>query len=356
MAERKLNALGLLLVLILFVPSFLLGEGSVVMVGDQLDGEIFTYLYGAKYLFSGEERIAEYMGGILREGLFPPSLLTVILYKLAKPFTAFLINQLFVAVTAFLGMNALLKRILEQKWTAWFVAVIFAALPFYSVYGLSIAGLPMLLWAFAELKEEAEREEEPSNPTALFPFFLICLYGALSSFVLVGYAVTGCLWIYGICLLLSPKRKQYKSTYAGILFLTAFYLMMNYELVAQVVGIGKAQISNKFEYVLHALPFWKSAWNLFVSGMGHAPSYHAWMIVPTVLVLILGMLCYSRFDKKQKRQYRILLTCFAAAVLIALFYGAFHAEAVVGLRQKLGGFLSISSLIGFTGFIRCSGM
>lgn len=339
LSERQFHMLGLFLVLLLFVPSFLLQEGSVVLVGDQLDGEIFTYLYGAKYLFSGKERIVEYMGGVPKSGLFPPSLFTVLLYRVTKPFTAFLINQLLTAVTAFLGMYALLKKISCSRWAAFFTAVVFASLPFYSVYGLSIAGLPMLLWAFSRLKEDAEKEEkEKRSPYGVFPLLLICLYGVFSSFVLIGYAVTGCLWLYGMGLLCTKKRKRYGRIYAGIFLLTALYLTINYELVAQVIGIGETQIGHKSEYVLHALPFFRTAWKLFVHGSGHAPSYHAWMIVPAVLMLIMGAFFYRDFQKAQKKQYVMLLLCFTAAVAIALFYGMFHAQWCVRIRQELGGF------------------
>lgn len=338
-SEKKLNIAGVLLLLVSFLPAFLLREGSVILVGDQLDGEIFTYIYGAEYLFSGSERIAEYMGGIHRAALFPPSVLTVLLYRVTKPLTAFLINQVIVAVTAFLGMNALLKKLDCNQWTAFVTAGVFSFLPFYSVYGLSVAGIPMLLWAFIQLYEESgKRSKEQKDSVSLLPLLLICLYVPLSSFVLIGFAVTGCLWVYGIFLCCTKKRKQYGSTYFSILFLTMLYLFINHDLVQQVHGIGETQISHKSEYVLHAQPFFQTAWNLFVNGSGHAPSFHSWMILPVLAGLLWGAVKYKKLSKKQKRQYRILSSCFAATVLIALFYGAFHAEAIVTFRQKLGGF------------------
>ena len=334
-SDRQLNILGFWLLALCFVPCLLLGEGSVVLAGDQLDGEIFTYLYGAKYLFSGTEEIAEYMGGVSRAALFPPAPLLVVLYRLLPPAGAFFLTQFLVAVTAFFGMNALLKKLGCGKWVAVFTALVFALLPFYSVYGLSVAGLPMLFWAFSCLKEQGDGKAETKS---LLPVLLICLYVALSSFVLIGFAVAGCLMGYGLCLLASKNRRWYGMTYGSILLLLVLYLIINRDLVCQVLGIGTVQISHKSEYVLHAQPVAESAWNLFVHGSGHAPSFHAWMILPVLVTLVGGAFLFRSLAESQKKQYGILAACFVAAVLIALFYGVFHGAWMTQIRQRLGGF------------------
>ncbi|MBO5292721.1 MAG: hypothetical protein J6B10_06020 [Lachnospiraceae bacterium] len=336
-SERQLNIVGMLLIFCSFLPYVLLKEGSVILVGDQLDGEIFTYLYGAKYLFSGQQIIAEYMGGIQREALFPPALLSILFYKLLPPLAAFLVNQLVVTVTAFWGMRALLSKLFCNQWIAFLTAVLFAFLPFYSVYGLSVAGIPMLLWALIRLKEEAESERQRER-TDLFPIVLVCLYAAFSSFVLIGYAVVGCLCLYCVVLLLSKRRKAYVRTYLTVLMMLVFYLAVNHALVSQVLGIGETQISHKSEYILHAQPFLSGAWNLFVHGSGHAPSYHAWMILPVCVTIVAGAVFRHWLSEEERKQYKLLICCFLMTVCIALFYGVFQAAGLVELRQRLGGF------------------
>lgn len=352
-SERQLNILGLFLIGLAFLPCILLGEGSVVQVGDQLDGEIFTYLYGAKYLFSRQERIAEYMGGIRREALFPPAPVLIFLYRIFSPFAAFLTGQILTSAAAFLGMCALLRYLDCDKYTSFCTGMLFALLPFYSVYGLSVSGLPMLLWAFLRLKEDGEKHGACSGsgagagigyaikkwePERLFPLLLVCCYGALSSFVLIGYAVIGCLFLFCLWLGLGKQRRLYGGVYAASLGLLLFYLAVNRDLVGQVFGIGQTQISHKSEYILQPQPLWHGVWEMFVHGSGHAPSYHGWMILPVMVFLFVGLLRCRKLTWSQKKQYKWIAACFMSALFIALFYGAFHSAFVVGLRQRMGSF------------------
>ncbi len=339
-SEKQLMLGGLLVLLLCFLPAILLGNHRYVLAGDQLDGEIFTYLFGAKYLFSGAETIPEYMGGVSRDALFPPAPMLILVYKIFPPSAAFLLCQMLVAVVAFLGMNGLLKKLISGKWVAGLVALVFALLPFYGVYGLTIAGIPMLLWAMWELRELGEKQQEQRENIGkrLSLWGLVAGYGLLSSFVLSGFYVVGFLWLYGMGLLVSKKRRQYWDSFVAITLLTVIYGWFNRSLVAQVLGIGAAAPSHKSEYILHGQPFFQTAWNMLLEGSGHAPSYHKWMLVPLLFTLFCGVILLQRLTERQKTQYKRLCGCFLAVVAIAVFYGAFHSEAICQMRQNLGGF------------------
>lgn len=330
--SRNLVLFGLLLVTAGFVPYLLLGKGSVITVNDQLDGEIFTYIYQAAYLFSGQDVIGEWMNGIGKEALFPPSILTVILYRLLPVFAAFMFNQLIVVLTAFLGMNAFLKKLTGEYKIAFVVALLFAYLPFYSVYGLTIAGLPMLAAAFWELSEPAGWKSRVRN------ILLVLFYGLLSSFVLLGYAVIGCLVLYCIILLFRRMRRQYCGVYLAALLLILWYAVCNLDLITQVLKIGSVEISHKTEYVLHAIPFAESFWSMLLHGSGHAPSYHGWMLVPVIMMLTAGALMSRHLSDRQRREYGVLAALYLTALCIAAFYAWFHAPSAVSMRQSLGGF------------------
>lgn len=323
---------GVLLVLAGFIPFVLLGEGSVVTVHDQLDGELMAYLLHAKYLGTGIRFYPEWMGGVDATALTPPALLPVLLYRVFKPFTAFILNQLVVALTAFAGMYFFLEKLIggESRWeqlTAFLVALMFSYLPFYSVYGLCVAGIPMLACAVRML---AERKNIGTG------LLLTAYYGLMSSFVLIGYAVTGLLWVYALVLLwkdISDKkslRDGHLPVYAAVLGLTLYYIGTNLELVLQVFGKGETQVSHKTELVLSGLDFREAFLDMFVNGSGHAASLHRWMIIPVLLVLLV-------FIKKRSREYRLLLGFFGAALLIALFYAFLHCPSVVDVRNNIGG-------------------
>lgn len=340
---KRLTLLGILLTAAGFLPYLLLGKGSVIGVNDQLDGEIFTYIFQAKYLLSGQHEIAEWMGGISKEALFPPSMLTVLLYRFLPAFTAFLVNQFLVAVTAFCGMNAFLKKLLQKNWLALFVALLFAYLPFYSVYGVTVAGIPMLVYAFWEL---SERKNSSRNMA------LVLWYAAMSSLVLLGYAVCACLVFYCAYLALvccfayhklsvhsrAEALQRTYMVYVAAAVLMGIYFVCNLDLAAQVLGLGEAVVSHKSEYVLHALPFAESFWNMLKYGSGHAPSYHGWMLLPVMAVLAVCAPIRRMMTRRQKREYVWLEILFLIAMLIAGFYGLFHAPWMTSIRQSLGGF------------------
>ena len=343
-SDRKIIICGILILLGSFLPYLLLHSDSVILVGDQLDGEIFTYLYGAEYLFSGQHRIAEYMGGIPREALFPASVFTMLFYKILPPLAAFLANLFFVSAAAFSGMYVLLEKLECKKLVAFVTALIFAFLPFYSVYGLSIAGIPLVAWSFLKLKEDAETIVEGKRPRKgreaelLRPVLFLLLYVVSSSFVLIGYAVIGLAVLYCLILLCSRKRRYYIGVYGAAFCMTVLYLLMNKELVGQVLGFGTTLVSHKTEYVLHGQPFFQSMTDLFLRGAGHAPSCHGFLILPVLAMIVTGAFLYRGWERTSRLQYRILTGCFAAAAGIAVFYGIFHTQYVAQLRQRLGGF------------------
>lgn len=78
---------------------------------------------------------------------------------------------------------------------AFCVAVFFAYLPFYSVYGLSVAGLPLLVYAVIRLCRGGKK---------LPCYVLIALYCFSSSLVLIGYAVLGALVLAAVL----PLQKE----------------------------------------------------------------------------------------------------------------------------------------------------
>ena len=53
--NKQIFVMGLLAVLLSFIPYIILGIDSIVPYHDQLDVEFINYMYQAKYLFNGME-------------------------------------------------------------------------------------------------------------------------------------------------------------------------------------------------------------------------------------------------------------------------------------------------------------
>ena len=97
------------------VPFLLLGTGSIITYHDQLDGELFSYLLTARYLFTDIRIYPEIMNGLPAAGAVPPAPLFVLLYVICSPFTAFMISQWIIYMTAFLGMYMLLIKLTGKE-------------------------------------------------------------------------------------------------------------------------------------------------------------------------------------------------------------------------------------------------
>ena len=146
--------IGLMVVMVSFLPYILMGEGSVFSIHDQLDETICSYVLNARHLFEGTDVLPEMMGGIPASGLQPSAVLFVPLYRMFPLFTAFLLQYFVVSVSAFGGMYELLKKITGSSGIAMTVGVLFSLLPFKPVYGLSVVGVPLLCLCFVCLYEQ----------------------------------------------------------------------------------------------------------------------------------------------------------------------------------------------------------
>ena len=89
-----------------------IGTDSYVEFHDQLDGEVLNYIYQAKYLFSGNDIIPEFMNVMHKSSMTGPAPMGVIFYLLLPPFYAFAFMHLFILIIGYIGFYLLLKKII----------------------------------------------------------------------------------------------------------------------------------------------------------------------------------------------------------------------------------------------------
>ena len=137
---------GLLIASLAMIPYLILGTGSIITYHDQLDGELFSYLLTARYLFTDVKIYPELLNGLPANGAVPPAPLFVLFYKFFAPFTAFMMSQWFINLIGFLGMFLLLRKLVGTNLISFGISIIFMLMPFYPVYGLCIPGQPLLIY------------------------------------------------------------------------------------------------------------------------------------------------------------------------------------------------------------------
>ena len=296
MFKEKMNKkyifpiLGILLVILGNLPFFILREKISISVREQFDGEILAYILGEKHLFDRTGFYPEFMGGMSSESLTPPSYAMLLLFKAFSPLYAYIINQFIMMLFGFMGMYLWGLKISGKRFVSFCAAVLFAFLPYYTMYGLCVSGIPFVFWAFFNLKDE---EKEQNITKQVINYLIIAIYGFGSSLILCGFAICAC---FGVLLIMTivkaPKKKSSGSIIirqlTGFLELVFIYMLMNRKLIHQILRPEKYYVSHKLEIVQAAKEFWSSFAELFIKGSVAVPSLHFFIATVALIVILTG--------------------------------------------------------------------
>lgn len=340
---------GAVAVVLMMLPYFILGQDSVVVYHDQLDGELLTYLLNAKYLFSGIDTFPEVMKGIPAAGMTMPAPGFVFLYCIFEPFTAFMIMQFLVLLTAFGSMYYLVKAITGKEIPAFVTALLFMMLPFYPVYGLCIPGQPLFWLSLYQLRKDEKGHWKY--------YVAVAVYALFSSLALVGFAcimVGMCIGIYLFINSFCVKDVSQKTIWRNAAFRTwlatgilgAVYGICNINLVKQILFEDSGFVSHKSEVVYREIPFLKGFTDCFLHGVDYAESKQLFVFILMAIALVVMLICLLRTDKsKRKEQWRKIwkehiskiVELFAILTGLALFYGVYHGKSMTAIRNQSSG-------------------
>lgn len=321
--------IGFLLLAVTFAPCLILGEGSVFPVNDQLDETLLTYVLNARHLFqSGNEVFPELLGGINASGMQPSAILFVPLYRFLPVFGAFIVQYLVVSGAGFFGMYGCVKEITGSSILAVAAAGCFCLLPVQPVYGLSVMGVPLLLYCFLCLYQEKH---------VAGSFAGILFFGLTTHLVLIGYVALG-FWLLAV-LWLFVRKCSNRLVNLGFFWLLAIYIGVNHSLFGELLFKRSGYTSHREELVNYAMPFWKTVKDVFFNSAQHAPSLHHGLILPICAALILGTVFRKKLTGNGRRS--LLAAWLGMAVLAgtALLYGICRLPLVVDFKNSCSGFL-----------------
>ena len=370
--RRFLFAAGIVAVLLLLAPGWILGEQAVFTYHDQLDGELIAYVLQAKHLGAGET-IPEFMNGASGTALTPPAPACVLLFRVCSPLAVLFIMQFAGSLVGYIGMFLLADEVTGSAPASLIAGVLYAFLPFLPVYGLSQLGLPLLVW-FALGVQRGRR----GLPALVYGIF----YALNSSLVLVGFAV---LLVLGVWCLLpkavylsytagmedaenggrqaghkgaaamaaaiaetnaaqnavadaadsaSTRRNRLNmlGLWAGLLLT---YIITNVSLIGQILGVNGGSVSHKTEYVLTGEGFLAGWWNAFLHNGQHSEDYHIWFIGLVILAVCVGFLC-ARFSSGDTRLLKVMGIGLGCIVSLTGLSAAWNSSVGVMLRGRLG--------------------
>jgi hypothetical protein len=217
-----------------FAPFLLLGSKSYITIHDNLDGEFVVYYLlvktGRALVFTGATPIANIMNGLPRTALPSALNVSVLLFYLFPPAWAYIVNSILVHIIGFCGMFLLLRKhfLKEDKdyLLAGAVSLCFFLIPYYTTYGISVAGQPLLAYAFLNIRG-GERNWKDYLIILIFPFW--------SDIALIApFAVTG----LGLVLLIDWIRSRHLNkqfVLALALFVTT-YGVLQFQLIDSILG------------------------------------------------------------------------------------------------------------------------
>ncbi len=326
--DYKYSWIFLAFFLVYLAVPVILGENSVITVHDNLDSEVAYNVVLANshkaFDLDPSSKIDQIMNGLPR-GCLPSGLNAVTWLFLAfKPFMAYLINYLLVHVIAFAGMFLLLERHIlpkdEDPAVILAASLCFAILPFYTIFGLSIAGQPLLLYSFLNILK---------NDHELTDLLIIFSFPFYSTFELTGVFI-----VIALALILAGNtimtRKFNVIFFWGIIGLTFLYAISDITLI-RLIFFDRAFISHRILLApdrFTAIQALLNAFDNFLQGQYHAASLHGTIILPSALLALL-------INYFKKSRDKLLLLLLSAAALISLWYGLFGWRGYAYFSEKI---------------------
>ncbi|MDO7883724.1 DUF6044 family protein [Hymenobacter cheonanensis] len=325
-STRRPLYLALLGLCLFLLPVLLLGRHGYVLIHDNLDTEIsLVYLLTKLHLafaYGRDVVVPEVMNGIPRNALRPGLSATVLVFSVFRnqPLVAYLVHQVLVRVLGLLAMYWLLRRYglarPGQRGLAAAVALAWATLPLYSIYGLTVLGQPALLRAALDLRQGRNRWLAWAV-CAAFPLWSIFVY--VGPFIAV---------VWGSLLLLDLARcgrAAWAGTLrgaAGLALLLAMYVVVEWPLFYSLL-VARQFVSHREEFdFVRLLPHGvgvglKEALKYFWLGQYHASPFFRGVVLLAVGVALARLAPARR--QLLRRRVGVVLLALAAASLFCGF-------------------------------------
>lgn len=217
-----------------FAPFLLLGGKSYITIHDNLDGEFVVYYLlvktGKALFFAGTTPIANIMNGLPRAALPSALNVSVLLFYLFPPVWAYIVNYILVHVIGLCGMFLLLRKhfLKEDKnyLLAGAVSLCFFLIPYYTTYGISVAGQPLLAYAFLNIR---------NGERAWKNYLIILIFPLWSDIALIApFAVTA----LGFILLVDWIRSRHlnRQFLLTLMLFVVTYGVLQFQLIDSILG------------------------------------------------------------------------------------------------------------------------
>ncbi|MBO0356477.1 hypothetical protein J0X19_00840 [Hymenobacter sp. BT186] len=307
-------------------------EHSYITIDDNLDAEFsIPYLLvqqGIVFDYRAATTLPAIMNGLPRNAARPGLSVTMLLFEALPPWGAYLVQQALVRLLGLLGMYALLRqaglRRPQQQALAAALALCWALLPMYSMYGLSLLGQAGLLLAFLALWRGAVR---------WWHWAIIVGFPLWSTFVFVGPFVLVALGLLMLWDWRTAGQLNWRLV-AGLGLLLSMYVVVEWPLFYSLL-VAKQFVPHRLEFDMRRLtPMGlvaglRSSAQFFLFGQYHASRF---LRLAALLAIGAGVVLapVGRWPVLVRR-LGVLLLVLAG---LALFSG-FYPQLVAAVQTRL---------------------
>lgn len=311
---------------IFILPYILLGSNCYIRLHDNLEGEwIWLKLLVDSHRTFGIyswERIPQLMKGVPRNVLPGGFSVNVILVMWLGMYKAYIVSGMIIRIIGFTGMVLLLRdyfvddhEVKKMRDIIWLCALIFAVLPVYVPFGLSVMGQPLLFWAFLNL-QHYKRLILSYLIIILFPLYSSMVWFVVPFEVLLGVAV----WYF-------YRREEISNHFiiCGVL-LVLIFIQVNLPMLSLSV-LNPDFISHRLSYNLYLFEkpnFMQSLGEFAVTFF--FVHYHVATFAPLIVMIAMGLTF-------QRKGYLPPVILFAAIIFIC-FFQAFYSFGEYALLNK----------------------
>ena len=284
--ECHILLIAYIILFVLWLPYPFFGQQGHWLIHDGLDSLYVWYeVIIPQYVFSGNNTlIPQYMD--VPRSSFPTELnLSMLLAWVFTPFYGYIVERLLIPVIAFTGMYLILRKYIippsesrQNQLLSLCTSILFAMLPYWPYAGISIAGLPLLLYAFLNIYSEKSKWSDWLI-AGLFPFY--------SSLMFSGFFFLLLLFCYLIYDLLKTKKINWKN-WLFISLISILYIVSHYRYFTSFL-LDNSFTSHRSEwnwdyFTLSDKEILFETIKTLLVGQYHAASLHTFFILPTIAV------------------------------------------------------------------------
>ncbi|PCI07186.1 MAG: hypothetical protein COB77_05300, partial [Gammaproteobacteria bacterium] len=278
----------------MYVYAFYSDNGDIMINShDNLDSIVAIYKVMADsdtFFVSNDFAIENIMNGLPRVALPRESNVISMLYYYFEPIDAYIINEALIRIIAFFGMLLLLqKHIVNNAYdnkVGYLIiitgtALTFSLLPYWSQAGISIAGQPLVLYAFLNIKNKDH---------GIVNWIILACFPFYSSLILAGMFVLSMLTVIFVYDWIKNKSINL-SLISVLVMMSVLSLSAEYRLLDNF--LNPTFISHRIEFVAKYLTLDQSlarSANLFFKGQTHSHSIHGVFILPFIFIYVAIML------------------------------------------------------------------